>query len=50
MALYEKVGEYSEKMEKIIQTRADQRQAELTMEWIKDEYNQVFGEEMSTEE
>lgn len=49
-ALYEKIGEYSDNIEKIIKTRGDQRQAELTMEFIKEEYSNVFGEPMPDNE
>lgn len=48
--LYEKIGEYTDNMEKIIKSRTEERQAELTMEFIKDEYMKVFGVEMPMEE
>ena len=49
-ALYEKIGEYADNVEKIVKTRGEQRQAELTMEFLKSEYLEVFGEDMPDNE
>ena len=46
MELYNGIGKYGDNIEKIIKTRVEERQSELTMEFIKDEYMNVFDEDL----
>ena len=48
--LYEKIGKYSDHMEDIMRAKAEERQANLTMEMIKEEYKYVFGESLKETE
>jgi len=48
--LYEEIGKYADNVEKIIKSRAEERQADLTMDFLKEEYQKVFGEPMPMEE
>ena len=48
--LFEKIGDYSTNMEKILKLSTEERQAEITIEILRKEYKEIFGEEMKTEE
>jgi len=49
-ALYEAIGEYNNKMNQIIEKETTMRQAQNTMNFLKEEYMELFGVDLPTKE